>query len=342
MTQVGSGDPGQARNMDLSICIVSTDERAYLKRCLDHLLMSSLDKLDYEIIVIDNRSSDGTSEMIENGFKDVKLIKNSEKSGFSRNLNTLISNSRGDSILIIDANAYVTKDYAAILLRAMDKLDKAGILSGKLLKYDGNGVPLKGATGKNVIDSAGHLLRRDRRVTNRGENEEDNGQFDMSEEVFGVCTAATLLKRGMLEDIKLFGEYFDGSFFSHKEDVDMCWRARHKGWRCYYVHDAVAFHARSWPSGRARKSIPEKIRIDSLKNRYLLMLKNEYLINYLLAFPFILFYEIKMWGYILLFERFLLRAGYEVLKLLPLTISKRKMILTGSKLRPKEIRKWAV
>ena len=62
--------------------------------------------------------------------------------------------------------------------------------------------------------------------------------------MFGVCAAAALYRRAMLEDVRLGDDYFDSTFFVYLEDVDLDWRARLRGWKAYYVPDAVAEHER--------------------------------------------------------------------------------------------------
>ena len=89
------------------------------------------------------------------------------------------------------------------------------------------------------------MIRRDRRVFDRGENERDEGQFDRDEEVFGVSGAALVARREALESVELDGQYLDESFHMYKEDVDLCWRLRLAGWECWYVAGAVAYHART-------------------------------------------------------------------------------------------------
>src|SRR5262249_58653681 len=112
-----------------------------------------------------------------------------------------------------------------------------GSLSGKLLRGD----PVE---GPSVIDSAGHVLYRNRTALNRGENEPDRGQFDEPAEVFGVCAAAALYRRAMLEDVRVGDDYFDSTFFAYLEDVDLDWRARLRGWKAWYAPAAVAIHER--------------------------------------------------------------------------------------------------
>src|SRR5207249_51848 len=121
------------------------------------------------------------------------------------------------------------------------------------------------------IDSAGHVMYRNLWPTNRGEGEPDDPEFDRSAEVFGVCAAAGLYRRLMLDDIAIDGEIFDSSFFAYQEDVDVDWRARLRGWRSWYEANAIAMHERGgtglWFSSAIQRHI--------LKNRILMGIKND-------------------------------------------------------------------
>ena len=110
-------------------------------------------------------------------------------------------------------------------------------------------------------------------ATNRGENEPDHGQYDTAGEVFGVCAAAALYRRAMLDDVRVDDDYFDSTFFAYYEDVDLDWRARLRGWKAHYVPTAVAEHDRGTrvtSGGRSALAIRH-----SLKNRYLMMVRND-------------------------------------------------------------------
>ena len=141
-----------------------------------------------------------------------------------------------------------------------------------------------------VLDSTGHVLYRNRVAANRGENEPDCGQYDTAGEVFGVCAAAALYRRAMLEDVRLGDDYFDSKFFVYLEDVDLDWRARLRGWKAYYVPTAVAIHERGHRGDRRRQTAPEIQH--SLKNRYLLMIRNDRFADVLRDLAVILITEI--------------------------------------------------
>ena len=139
-----------------------------------------------------------------------------------------------------------------------------------------------------MIDTAGHAMGRDRGSIDRGENELDMGKYELEEQVFGVSAAALVARRDALESVRVAGEYLDESFFMYKEDVDLSWRFRLAGWECWYVPSAVAYHARTSRAPRLEsgnspfrsfheneKRKPRHVRTNSMKNQWLMLVKNE-------------------------------------------------------------------
>ena len=110
---------------------------------------------------------------------------------------------------------------------------------------------------------------------------EDHGQYEASEEVFGVSGAAPLYRRTMLEDVQVNGETFAESFFAYLEDVDQDWRARLLGWKAYCMPpEAVTSAERGYKGGDRRRDV--WILRHSVKNRYLMMVRNDTLGDVLL------------------------------------------------------------
>src|SRR5262249_18729160 len=171
-----------------------------------------------------------------------------------------------------------------------------------------------------------------------GENEPDAGQYDTSGEVFGVCAAAALYRRAMLEDVRVGNEYFDSTFFAYLEDVDLDWRARLRGWTAYYEPTAVAEHERGHKGERRRQSpleIPH-----SLKNRYLMMMRNDRLADVLPDLgPLALAEILRLLDYTLSHPAAL--SGYvRALRLLPHALAARQQIQSRRLVDGTALRGW--
>jgi len=111
------------------------------------------------------------------------------------------------------------------------------------------------------------------RHLDRGSQEVDNGHYLNHEYVFGATAAAALYRRTMIEDIAIMGEFFDPDFFVYREDADVAWRAQLMGWRCLYTPLARGYHVRNVLPGN-RRALPAEINMHSVKNRFLMRIKN--------------------------------------------------------------------
>jgi GT2 family glycosyltransferase len=111
------------------------------------------------------------------------------------------------------------------------------------------------------------------RHLDRGSREVDNGHYLNYEYVFGATAAAALYRRSMIDDISIDGEFFDSDFFVYREDADVAWRAQLLGWKCLYVPYARGYHVRKVLPGN-RRALPPEINMHSVKNRFLMRIKN--------------------------------------------------------------------
>jgi GT2 family glycosyltransferase len=123
------------------------------------------------------------------------------------------------------------------------------------------------------IDSAGMYFTPNMRHFDRGWHEREEHRYDAEEYVFGASAAAALYRREMIDDISIGGQFFDPDFFVYREDADVAWRAQLMGWRCLYTPSAVGHHVRTvTPANRG--SVPALVNMHSVKNRFLMRMKN--------------------------------------------------------------------
>jgi GT2 family glycosyltransferase len=235
--------------------------------------------------------------------------------GFGVANNQGIRNSSGDFVLLLNADVVLEQQFLAVLVKLIQQNQRAGLAAGKLLNYD----------ERTRLDSTGLIISKNRRAYDRGQGDLDTGQYDQEGEVFGVSGAACLCRRTMLEDIRYDGEYFDELFFVYKEDVELSWRTRLFGWTCVYSPKALGWHHRKWGLGK-RQDIPRQVRRHSLKNRYLMLLKNDRWQHILPAILPLFVFEFGSLAYILLREPYLFQAFIDVMRLWPDIIKKRRYI----------------
>ncbi len=266
----------------VAVVVVTWNSADYLPRCLDSL--QELQRRPAELVVVDSGSTDGAAELVRGSYPEVRLIACDENVGFCRGNNLGIRATSSPYVLVLNPDTWLEPDFLERMLPAFEE-PRVGMVAGKLLRFD-----------RVTLDSAGQLLSRARRPQDRGYGQPDRGQFDRDEPVFGVCGAAALYRRLMLDDIADPGpSYFDETFFAFGEDLDLAWRATRRGWRAAYRHLAVGYHARGGSATRAprlRRRIallgrsPE-LRFHAVKNRYLAILRNDSLAGYLANLPFI-------------------------------------------------------
>lgn len=278
----------------ISIIIANYNKKDLLKKCLDSI--RGQDYKDIEIIVIDNASIDGSVQIVREFYPEVRLICNTKNLLFCKAYNQGIDASKGSFILCLNNDVVLDKSYLKEVLNAIGLDTGIGMVSGKILRMN-----------RKTIDSTGLFLGKSRKPIERGYNKPDNGQYEIPEYVFGASGACMFLRRGFLKDIKSEFGYFDERFGIYYEDLDLCWRAHKRGWEAYYTPKAIAYHIRGGTAVidnrncRGALMLPyleEELRNKYIKNRYRCMKKNETLSGFFLNLPFILWYEIKLWGYI--------------------------------------------
>lgn len=311
----------------VTIQIVTYNSEKDIIKCIDSINQQTYPNI--EVIVIDNKSTDKTVDLLSSKYNDIKIILNNKNLGFCKGHNIGFREGKGDYVIVLNPDVTLDKHFVEEVVKGMEENPEVGLISGKILRMK------QDFTTTDIIDSTGIVMARNRRAYDRGQGEKDKGQYDEKSNIFGVCGAAAVYRREMLEDIKIDNEYFDENFFAYKEDVDLSWRAKLLGWKCLYVPSAIAYHKRGWKKS-SRKEIPLFLRIHSIKNRYLTIIKNDNIISYLKDFPFILAFDIGVFLYCLFKEPKTLKYILYTIKLLPDTIKKRKHI----KIKAKKLSKF--
>jgi GT2 family glycosyltransferase len=322
----------------ISVVIINRNGERFLAACIESVKKQSYRKI--EIILIDNASTDESILFIQNNYKDVTIIANSNNEGYSKAANIGILKSKGEYILMLNPDIVLDENFIENCLIAIKKDERIGSVSGKLLRFKNN----KMNSGE-VIDSTGLILCQDiRRPLDRGQNQRDNGQYNKEEYIFGVNGAAPFYRRAMLEDVKIWDEYFDEDFFAYYEDVDIAWRAQLLGWKSFYAPSAVAYHYRSYLKlvvSEANLSEVGNIgKIHAIKNRYLLYLKNELPVSFLKGLLRNLSIEtVRLFRYIFKERDALLGVKLVVSYILP-ALKKRAFIMKRIKVDRAYIENW--
>ena len=321
--------------MPVTVGVVTWNSASVIEACLASVRGQTYAPITLRIA--DNASSDETRKLLEQHTTPDERRYFPENRGFSAAHNALIAASAptSDFYLALNPDVVLMPDFIARLVDAMGREPRAGSATGKLLRVaDANGY-----AAHDIIDSTGIVMLPSQRHLDRGADREDTGQYARAEEVFGASGAAALYRRAMLEDTQVAGEYFDEDFFAYREDADLAWRAQLLGWSCLYVPDAIARHGRRVTPER-RAALPPEINYYSVRNRFLLRLKNQTAGHAMRFLVPALARDLQVIGYVLLREHQSVGALRDVIRLWPRTWAKRRAIMARRRKPTREMIRW--
>ena len=317
----------------VSVLITTYNSAKYLRACLESVRKQTHSAI--EIVIVDNASSDGTRDLLRGLEAGIRVILNETNIGFAAGQNAAARVARGEWLLSLNPDVVLSPTFVAEIVAAGELDASVGAVSGKLLRWN----PGEPNEFSKVIDSTGIYFTSSLRHLDRGAEEQDTGQYERVEYVFGATGAAALYRRKMVEQVSIEGEFFDEKFFAYREDADLAWRAQLMGWKCLYTPKAVAWHERRVTPER-REQLPVEINWHSIKNRFLMRAKNIGWRMYLRFFLPITFRDAQVIGYCLLVDRRLVSALVEVWKLRKRLRDQRSAIQKRRRVDDSELGKW--
>ena len=202
----------------VSVVVVNWDRRELLRECLESLARQTV--AAFEVIVVDNGSTDGSPEMVVRDFSagrpfQLQLIRNGENRGFCAANNQGMAAASGEFIALLNNDAEAGPGWLAGLIEAFRHADDIGMAASKILVHE----------DPTRIDKVGHLIYLDGQNRGRGSGELDHGQYDRLEETLWPDGCAAMYRRSMLEQIG----GFDEDFFAYADDAELGLRARIAG-----------------------------------------------------------------------------------------------------------------
>lgn len=239
--------------MDLSIIIVNYNVKEFIQNLI-HSIVKAAVGVQYEVIIIDNASDDGSVEFIKGKFPDVKLISNSVNRGFSKANNQGLAIAKGEYLLLLNPDTLMREDTLLKMLDFFKSNPEVGLAGCKLLNPDGSFLPdcrrsfpgpwtsFCKVTGLSSLFPNSRIFAR-YNLTYLDENQ--------TYEVDAVSGAFMMLKRSVFE--KIGG--LDEQFFMYGEDLDLCYRVQKAGYKVFYVHNTQIIHYKG--ESTKRSSIDE-------------------------------------------------------------------------------------
>lgn len=224
--------------MDISICIVNWNVKALLRQCLESI-PAGVRGLTYEVIVVDNASTDGSAALAHE-FPYVRWVQNRENVGFTRANNQALALSRGRYICFLNPDTVVHPDALTTLVRYMDAHPDVGITGPQLRYPDGSLQPSRyrfPSPLTALMESTPLAWVWPTNPWNRRYHCEDCPP-DRVHDVDWLNGACLVVRREVIEQVGAFDE----QFFMYSEELDLCRRAKDAGWRVVYVPQAQVLH----------------------------------------------------------------------------------------------------
>lgn len=226
-------------SVDITLSIITWKAKELLKQLLDSI-QANVDGVSHEIIVLDNQSGDGTVEMVEGKYPEVRLIKNSSNVGVAPARNKVFEVATGRYILILDVDTKVQPGAIKTLVKIMDTHPEVAIGGPKLVYGNGRlqlscrpfpsplNIMIEGTFLKDWFPNSRFV----KEYTMEDWHHKDMREVDW---MYGACL---IIRR---ENLKAIG-LFDEKFFYLYEDVDLCFRAKKMGFKVMYIPQATVMH----------------------------------------------------------------------------------------------------
>lgn len=216
----------------ISVVVVTWNNEKDIQDCLSSLLKQSYS--NFNIILVDNNSSDKTVEIVRNKFIEVEILQQSENlfltGANNKGILHAVTNYNPDFILVLNPDTYAHPDLIQELLKPLITDENVGATGPKVMFWKNE--------CEGLINSAGLIYDGFMQAYDIGFKEEDKGQYDDQKEVFGVTGACILYRVKMLEEIGLY----DNKIKMYLDEVELFIRARQSGWKIIYTPNAVIGH----------------------------------------------------------------------------------------------------
>ncbi len=284
--------------MDISFIIVNWNTADLLKNAI----RSIKNDYSFEIIVVDNASTDGSVGMLKKEFPDVFMIENSVNMGFAGAVNQGIGVAVGDYVILLNSDAVLGSESVERLISYMNENQDTGICGGQLINPDGS----RQNSFDNFPSLATELLNKSLlRLFFPDKYPSKNIDYDTPLNVDSIIGACFVISKKCMQEVGLLDE----DYFFFMEETDWCYRASKAGYKITFVPSAKITHLQ----GKSAEKIHIKSRVEYYYSRYLYFLKN----RGKLSFAILL--------YLVFLRCFLKSIGYFVLALFTIPFNNKRM-----------------
>ncbi|MFH1601767.1 MAG: glycosyltransferase family 2 protein [Candidatus Shapirobacteria bacterium] len=260
----------------VSIIIPNFNGEKFINKCLGSIYQET--KISFEVVVIDNGSTDKSVKLLkkqEKKRKNLKVIALKKNVGPAEARNIGRQNSLGHYLVILDYDTIVGPDWLGKSLKYLEKHPKIGVAQLKIIKM-----------GTNNYDCAGEKITQFGFLSERARGAKDLGQFNRVEDIFSGKTAAMIIRKNAFD--RAGG--FDKEIFMYWEEPDFCWRVWKTGFRVVFLPLGKVWHAYGTKDKKVSKTHATWITHQGCRNQIIIIIKNAsktHLVKMLLAIVFV-------------------------------------------------------
>jgi GT2 family glycosyltransferase len=316
---------------EISVIVLNWNGKHFLEACLTALRRQTF--RDFEAILVDNGSKDGSAEYVREQFPEVRLLALSENLGFTGGNIAGWESVRGGPadglIILLNNDTEAHPRWLEEFHKASRAYPEAGLFASKMMMFD----------DRSQIENCGFSMSTIGYASDLGRGERDSSTWSEPRQVFGACAGAAAYRRSMLDDVG----FFDNDFFMTSEDVDLSFRAQLQGYACWMIPTAIVYHRY-----RATMSnFPARQTFFTQRNGWFVYLKNMPLALLLGFLPARIIYEFGATAYAFKmgYGEAFMKGKVDALRQLPAVLRKRKEIqrrrtVTNSQLRSRLQDNW--
>ncbi|MBI2011858.1 glycosyltransferase family 2 protein [Candidatus Daviesbacteria bacterium] len=221
---------------DASVIIPNWNGLEFIKNCLNSLKTQTFKT--FEIIVVDNGSTDGSVDFIKKNYPYIIIIELKKNTGFAFAVNRGIEKSRGEYVILLNNDTEVDKFCIGKLVEIAKKYPQVSFIAAKILNY----------YKRNILDSTGDYIDEVGHADNIGRGEKDSKKYSIAGPIFLATAGGCLIKKEAFKKVGLLDE----DYFMYFEDVDWCFRAQLLGLKGWYEPKAIIYHINKASANRIK------------------------------------------------------------------------------------------
>ncbi len=247
--------------MDVALVILNYNGKNHLETYLPSVIAYSKES---NIYVADNASTDDSLEFLKQHYPQIKIIVNESNGGYAQGYNEALKDLKESYFILLNSDVAVTENWIAPIIQFFESHPSVGIAQPKILDDKKKShFEYAGAAG-GFIDFLGYPFCQGRIFQ---ELEEDRGQYNEAKPIFWATGACMFIRSSLFKELG----GFDSRYFAHMEEIDLCWRAKHRGQEVYYLPESTVYHL---GGGTMKNSNPRKTFLN-FRNSLLTLHKND-------------------------------------------------------------------